>query len=95
MTTKGFKMDLTIEYEYKPDGALLVHSGGIKEDEGGAWRPLVFHIGPGKYLSGVVQKAKGATPVLERAVLDDLSFSRPAAEELACLAAASAQSKLQ
>mgnify|MGYP001554021953 FL=1 len=49
-------MDLTIEYEYKPDGALLVHSGGIKEDEGGAWRRLVFQIGPGKYQSGVIRK---------------------------------------
>ena len=88
MTTKGFKMDLTIEYEYKPDGALLVHSGGIKEDEGGAWRPLVFQIGPGKYQSGVIQKVKGAKPVLHRAVLDDLSFARHVAEELARLAAA-------
>ncbi|XHY17354.1 hypothetical protein SuNHUV7_21480 (plasmid) [Pseudoseohaeicola sp. NH-UV-7] len=88
MTTKGFKMDLTIEYEYKPEGALLVHSGGLKEDEGGAWRPLVFQIGPGKYQSGVIRKVKGAKPVLHRAILDDLGFARHVAEELARLAAA-------
>ena len=76
MTTKGFKMDLTIEYEYKPEGALLVHSGGIKEDEGGAWRPLVFQIGPGKYQSGVIRC--GSVPILVRSRIWLWRPARPA-----------------
>jgi hypothetical protein len=48
----------------------------------------VFQIGPGKYQSGVIQKVKGARPVLHRAILDDLVFARHVADELARLAAA-------
>lgn len=81
-------MELTIEYETQPAGAVLVHSGRPKEDDGGAWRPLVFQIGAGRYQSGVIHAQKGSRPVVHRAILDDLSFARRVADELARLAAA-------
>jgi hypothetical protein len=81
-------MELTMEYEFQPQGAVLVHTGEVKQDEGGSWRPVVFQHGPSRYQCGVVQDKTGSKAILHRAVLDEFEFARQVAEELARIAAA-------
>ena len=80
-------MPLNMDYEFKPLGSVLVHSGGPKQDDGGSWVPLVFQVGPQKFQSGTIRHQGGGRPVVHRAQFTSLSEAKYIAEEIARLAA--------
>lgn len=81
-------MELTMDYEFLPAGAVLIHSGDIKQDDGGAWVPVVYQVGPARYQCGVIPPEEKNSAVLHRAVLTDLKLALHVADALARLAAA-------
>jgi hypothetical protein len=80
-------MLLNMDYECKPLGSVLVHSGGAKQDDGGSWVPLVFQVGPQKFQSGTAPQQEGGRAVVHRAQFTSLSEAKYIADEIARLAA--------
>jgi hypothetical protein len=81
-------MILNMDFECEPTGAVLVHSGGVKEDDGGAWVPVVYQIGADGFQSGVAPNLKGGKTVVHKAKFASLSEAKYIADEFARLASA-------
>ena len=81
-------MILSIDYECEPTGAVLVHSGGVKQDDGGPWVPVVFQIGADGFQSGVAPNQKDGKTVVHKAKFTSLSEAKYIADELARIASA-------
>ena len=80
-------MLLSIDYEYRPVDSVLVHTGGPKQDDGGAWVPLVYQVGPQKFQSGTKRQHEQGRPVVHKAQLASLSEAKYIADAIARLAA--------
>ena len=80
-------MILSIDYECKPLGSVLIYSGGPKQDEGGSWVPQVFQVGPQKFQCGAAPQHDGGRAVVHRTQFTDLSEAKFIAEDIARLAA--------
>jgi hypothetical protein len=81
-------MYFTMDYESKPDGSVLVHSGATKQDDGGSWVPLVFQIGANRFRIGVAPEREEERIVVHRALFTSLDEAKYLADELARLASA-------
>ena len=80
-------MTLSMDYELKPVGSVLIYSGGPKQDDGGSWVPQVFQVGPKKYQCGAAPRNDGGRAVVHRAQFTNLSEAKFIADEIARLAA--------
>jgi hypothetical protein len=80
-------MFISIDYEFRPPGSVLVHTGSGKQDDGGSWVPVVYQVGRRKFQSGATPGSKGQRTVLHRAQFETLSEAKYAADVLARLAA--------
>ena len=80
-------MMLSMDYEFKPVGSVLIYSGGPKQDDGGSWVPQVFQVGPQKFQCGAAPQHDGGRAVVHRAQITSLSEAKFIADEIARLAA--------
>ena len=80
-------MMLSMDYEFKPVGSVLIYSGGPKQDDGGSWVPQVFQVGPRKFQCGAAPQHDGGRAVVHRVQISSLSEAKLIADEIARLAA--------
>ena len=80
-------MMLSMDYEFKPAGSVLIYSGGPKQYDGGSWVPQVFQVGPQKFQCGAAPQHDGGLAVVHRAQITSLSEAKFIADEIARLAA--------
>lgn len=80
-------MILSVDYEFEPEGSILIYSGGAKQDDGGSWVPQVFQVGPQRYQCGAAPQNECGRVVVHRTQLSDLSEAKIIANDIARLAA--------